>query len=281
MLRKFKLIQTFPGSLDVGDVVSQAMENGVYWGPLSKIPRSYIASSVENYPHLWKEIIDTGWEIYEYKYRGYTYTLIEEKGCWEYKAGRITKEGTVVLKDYLNIFGVRRTSDGEIFRVGDKITGTKSVDEIIEPKYTTIRGFRLEKDGRLTIEIRTGIILDTRTSEDRSSSKFQFLTIKKHVPSVWRIDFYGNPISVGDTAFLVNLKTFKKTSLKISTIELTVENSENYKIFASNDAANEYITMLYPGLNLASVVYNVQSITEEEIETLKTITKTNWGVKDK
>lgn len=136
------------------------------------------------------------------------------------------------------IYSVKRTSDGEIFTVEDKITGTLSLEE--NPKklgYTTIKGFYLEDD-KLCIEIPTGVV------RNHKYSGLAINTITKYVekPVLFTTED-GVDIRVGDASYGVDinrniysgtyvwnkLEYFSKTSL-----------SPNVKYFSTKEKAKEY-----------------------------------------
>jgi len=115
-MKKFKLIKEYPGSGHLGITVSRKTPNGMYEG----WEYNYYSKHVENYPEYWEEVIEKDYEI-----------LIS----------RVVPN---------TILSVKRLSDGEVFTVGDKITGysyedARSIQTIKICTYTGIIKLEQEK----------------------------------------------------------------------------------------------------------------------------------------
>src|SRR5699024_6507068 len=103
-MRKFKLVSKYPGSLELGNVVKEVEgygylnekldENAYKIYPEAFIPKSY----VEDQPEFWEEVE-----------KNYEITALNIN---LYESDSIVTE----------IEEVKRLSDGEVFRVGDKYT---------------------------------------------------------------------------------------------------------------------------------------------------------------
>jgi len=118
-MKKFKLIKEYPGSDHEGIIVSLKTPNGLYEG----YQYNYYSKHVENQPEYWEEVIEKDYEI-----------LISR----------------VVPQEILS---VKRLSDGEVFTVGDLITGysyedARSIQTIKICRYTGI--IKLEQEKGLT-----------------------------------------------------------------------------------------------------------------------------------
>jgi hypothetical protein len=135
-MRKFKLIKEYPGSDHEGIIVSLKTPNGLYEG----YQYNYYSKHVENNPEYWEEVIEKDYEIISYIKKGST-------TCTTTK-----RRGGENHKEYWNIHAVKRLSDGEVFIVGDRITGyhkdVRSIQTIKICPYTGI--IRLEQSGGYT-----------------------------------------------------------------------------------------------------------------------------------
>lgn len=72
---------------------------------------------------------------------------------------RFTEEQLLSMPHW-KIFSIKRLSDGEVFTIGDKITGPFSIDENPKsgPGYTYIKSFELNNDD-IWINISTGVFI--------------------------------------------------------------------------------------------------------------------------
>lgn len=137
------------------------------------------------------------------------------------------------------IHKVKRISDGEIFTVGDKITGTMSLEE--NPKklgYTTIKGFYLEDD-KLCIEIPTGVV------RNHKYSGLAINTIQKYVekPALFTTED-GVDIRVGDKSYGVDTTRNKYSGSysweKLEHFNIKTSLFADVKYFSTKEKAKEY-----------------------------------------
>ena len=115
-MKKFKLIKEYPGSDHEGIIVSLKTPNGLYEG----YQYNYYTKHVENNPEYWEEVIEKDYEI-----------LIARVAPQE-------------------ILSVKRLSDGEVFTIGDLITGysyedARSIQTIKICRYIGIIKLEQEK----------------------------------------------------------------------------------------------------------------------------------------
>ena len=118
-MKKYKLIKEYPGSDHEGIIVSLKTPNGLYEG----YQYNYYSKHVENNPEYWEEVIEKDYQILD--------TIIKNN-----------------LKQ--EISSVKRLSDGEVFTVGDKITGysyedARSIQTIKICRYTGMIELEQEK----------------------------------------------------------------------------------------------------------------------------------------
>lgn len=183
---------------------------------------------VEPSSELWEEVIEKDYEILSLQYIG-EYQIITDKeniDSWMHPSCRGNWE----------IYSIKRLSDGEVFTVGDKITGTLS---LFEPQkgYVKITGFRINNN-KLEIEIETGVITDNRdlTYSDGSKGSFSFLTIKK-CNSLFATED-GYEIFVGDEYYIV-MQNF--TLHKYKAEYYSGRNGDTFKYFKEKTNAERYI----------------------------------------
>jgi hypothetical protein len=116
-MKKYKLIKQYPGSVELGTIVSRKCTTDIWKG----------TTYYETYPEFWQEVIEKDYEILS--------QVTKYNPLDGYKAS-----GTKILS-------VKRISDGEIFTVGDKVKVTeygsiKNVDG-----FTIRNGISFLKEG--------------------------------------------------------------------------------------------------------------------------------------
>ena len=131
-MKKYKLIKEYPGSDHEGIIVSLKTPNGLYEG----YQYNYYSKHVENQPEYWEEVVEKDYQILRYY-------SIENPSI-----GRTTCNSK--LNDTYNIYSVKRLSDGEVFTIGDLITGysyedARSIQTIKICRYTGIIKLEQEK----------------------------------------------------------------------------------------------------------------------------------------
>lgn len=135
-MRKFKLIKEYPGSDHEGIIVSLKTPNGLYEG----YQYNYYTKHVENNPEYWEEVIEKDYEIISYVAKDNPTNITTKR------------RGAHLHEEYWTIHKVKRLSDGEIFTVGNKITGyhedARSIQTIRICTYTG--RIRLEQSGGYT-----------------------------------------------------------------------------------------------------------------------------------
>jgi hypothetical protein len=135
-MKKYKLIKEYPGSDHEGIIVSLKTPNGLYEG----YQYNYYSKHVENNPEYWEEVIEKDYEIISYVAKDNPTNIT------------IKRRGAHLHEEYWTIHTVKRLSDGEIFTVGDRITGYhEDVRSIQTIRICTHTGrVRLEQSGGYT-----------------------------------------------------------------------------------------------------------------------------------
>lgn len=141
MVRKFKLIKEYPGSPKLGSIIMDTNPNNgakdswfeENWGKVDKLSfKLGISTEPEKYPEFWEEIKDKEYEVLKIKYNdSETYAELCVDGTYCYIGNIKKREGSSLeecLRTNWGIYSIKRLSDGEVFTVGDKITGASYND---------------------------------------------------------------------------------------------------------------------------------------------------------
>ena len=219
-MKKYRLIKEYPGSDSVGLVVSLKTPNGLYEG----YQYNYYSKHVENQPEYWEEVVEKDYEIV---------AMTNSEGTIMYfKDGWCTKRNDTVcihrtpslgyiLRNGINnnIHSVKRLSDGEVFTIGDLITGywyidARSIQTIKICIYTG--SIRFEQSGGCT-----------------------YLSFAKKAKQPIFLTHDGKDIFEGDKVWWVNKKTFCSDYF-VPTPSVTFFSDIN-AYFLTEEEAEEYI----------------------------------------
>jgi len=192
-MKKFKLIREYPGSDAKGTIAVLLEAKHIYKG----FRFNYDVRYVENSPEYWEEVVEKDYQIL--------------KTC--------PIEGT--------IYSVKRLSDGEVFTVGDKITGyhkdSRSIQTIRIYDYT--RRIRLEQSGGYTDLMHASKV-----------KNLIYLTLNEQ------------DIFEGDTVWYVNKENFYHDYIKA--YPEVKFNSEIRAYFLTEEEAKKYIIENKPALSI-------------------------------
>jgi hypothetical protein len=210
-MKKYKLIKEYPGSDHEGIIVSLKTPNGLYEG----YQYNYYTKHVENNPEFWEEVIEKDYEIISYVAKDNPTNITTKR------------RGAHLHEEYWTIHKVKRLSDGEIFTVGDKITGYHIDARIIQTiricGYTGI--IRLEQSGGYT--------------DLRNATKVKQPIFLTHD---------GKDIFVGDRIIWVNKDSLLHGTFTADYGSLFCSNQHAYFISAVD--AQEYIERNKPRLSI-------------------------------
>lgn len=250
MKRQFKLIKEFPGSSPLGTIYQKNPEE-IYF---------YELHSDDSYDTKWDldhffKYSEYYEEIKEYEITSYInpsndiiFTVIENDICVSNSTGNKYPVSSLYIQHY-KIHSIKRLSDGEIFTVGDKITGTFSTDEHPESKgYTVINSFEVV-DGMLYIHISTDIyILEQSTSKP-------FSKLAKYIPKTpILITEDGVNIYEHCTLFVIGKNSLIHQS-GLSTKGLIFNKyKDHFFWFSTKEAAKEYLLMNKAYLSINDVL---------------------------
>lgn len=135
-MSKYKLIKEYPGSPDIGYISKEkfSKDPSHYWGGSWFVPKDF--------PEFWREVIEEKYQIYKLKSTSYVSDMfLDGKIGWSVDNCPEYRDPLEILKSGRHeIYSVIRTSDKEVFTIGDKIdTGAQ---------ITMIDSFEYVKDSR-------------------------------------------------------------------------------------------------------------------------------------
>jgi len=240
---KYKLIKTFPGSVELGTIVSDdeiksethlVAHTGV--GQYTAIPKEHI----ENYPEFWEEVKEKEYTILSFINSSGDLFNIDENGGYRYKtwSENVTSLSLEKCLDgqSLKIHSVRREKDGEIFTLGDKVFFPSDRDNIKEIEAITINNAFISK-----LSVSVGGI------EKWGMNNLRKAPIRKPI----LITEDGVEIFEGDKCWYVN------SDFLYGKIFMDAENHEerksHCKFFSTLEKAEEYIKWNKPMYSLNDV----------------------------
>jgi len=129
MKKRYKLIQEFPGSPNLGHIVEEYEESELqnYYHSINEDEdcnslKMYYSNNLTCYPNFWKLVIEKHYKIISYI--GSSTNSINKNKIWN--VSNIENPGNhLVNKPAWNINSIKRLSDGEIFTIGDKCNHSK------------------------------------------------------------------------------------------------------------------------------------------------------------
>ena len=220
--RKFKLIKSYPGSLELGSIIEPLPMNwNVY----------------EKYSEFWEEIKEPKtFEILSFAGVGTLIAKLTPNGTYSYEDLDQCKEWTldemiVPMKDsgFPIIYSVKRLSDGEIFTLGDCMTSNTSD---WSDRDCFISAFKLTDD-KMFFEIK----------QDKMKS-FYLLSLTKYKHKPILISEEGIKLYEGDECFLVFTTRWDYTKTNMRK-ELSSPTSY-MKYFANEDKARAFCYLHKP-----------------------------------
>lgn len=223
---KYKLIKEYPGSPKLGHVIccNDFTHNGVD------------RHSCSDYPEFWEEVIEKDYEILSLKKNNNINTVVS----FDIDINRLLKYTEI------KIHKVKRLSDGEVFTVGDKITGAT----YNEPR--NIISFNISNN-KLWIE------------QDHGSSDLK--DIKKLKQPLFTTED-GVDIYDEDEFYWLD----KGLNIRNSGYTTIYTNIPNTLYFSTKEKAEEHILMNKPCLSINDVLLSVDGALFLE-KTLKEIVK--------
>ena len=207
-LSSYKLIKEYPGSPEVGTIVKDSQGSIEYTEPSGK---QYTASSsagnifktnIEAYPEFWEK---QRFEILQY--------VAKDKLSYTSK-----RRGGLNHDQYWNIFSVVRNSDGEVFSIGNSITGATYKDARV------IEEIILDGDGEILFSQGKGY---TELVDAKKCKAPLFLTND------------GVEVFIGDIIFTVQSSLDDIDQIMVANFR--PEDYPSWKVFSTKKAAEDYI----------------------------------------
>jgi hypothetical protein len=211
-MKKFKLIKEYPGSPNLGTICEERNNKSSFCYYFEGEKNIGITKDqVENQPEYWEEVIEKDYEITSYV----------AKDCYGIivPGSQYPDSPCKLPKDYWKIHSVKRLSDGEVFTVGDLITGQSYTDARI------IEKIKIRYNGSIELEQKHG------------DTKLVYATKAKKQPIFLTHD--GKDIFTEDIVWYVNKENFYYDYIKV--YPEVKFNSEIRAYFLTREAAEDYI----------------------------------------
>ena len=248
-MKKFKLIKEYPGSPKLGTIATEiAPYMYQYKNTFGTIKNIF---NLHTYPEFWQEIVEKDYEI--------LYILGIDNKIIPY----LTKTECInyLIQSGFKIHSVKRLSDGEIFTIGDKITG--------KSKYNcTINTIELNPDYPQIIFNRFDEGID--------------LINAKHIKKPLFTTEDGVDIYVGDNYFELIIPGFHNAQCvwnilpyegRCNLIYDQEGNRKHFRLwFSTKEKAEEYILMNKPCLSLNDI-FNTVTWLDNSKKLLKELVK--------
>lgn len=125
-MSKYKLIKEYPGSPNLGTIVTNYRDN-IY---VENIPVGQGIKDVHKYPEFWEKVVEKDYEILSFRrddFRNIFYRAANNKFSTYVKGveGYFTEESMLTHLtsdlDKMHIYSVKRLSDGQIFTINDNL----------------------------------------------------------------------------------------------------------------------------------------------------------------
>lgn len=243
-MKKWKLIKKYPGSKELGTIVSNHKDPYYLYDNPGSYSSFYIhISEVENYKEFWEEIVEKNYQILSYISK-------DGKDIFQHPLPDWTN------KDYWYIKSVKRASDGEIFSIGDFIKLYKGVTIIesldIVNNTIVIKG---KLDQSLVYEYKEYAQLKSNLNWLKSCLS---ITLKNAVKArqVLFTTEDGVNILEGDNFYLVTKELDLKywEASKMESYSANISYLKSKKVFSTKEAAEEYILLNKPCLSYKEVM---------------------------
>lgn len=232
-MSKYRLIKKYPGSPELGTIITQTNGYGM----------TYIEA--HKYPEFWEEVVEKDYEILSFKSKCEQYRILDTNtGLYKYfKPGHheLLSKKYLIQEGSYQIHSVKRLIDGEVFTIGDKVRDSLT-DRMTDNKVKTISHFSsVATPGGgscLIVQFESGI-----TSVLSNISKVE----KPLFTTEDGVDVYvGDRIS---TVLLSDMEIFTADGL----VGRDTKPAEGFKYFSTKEKAEEHILMNKPCLSVADI----------------------------
>ena len=248
-MKEYKLIKDWNSTIKAGKKYNKVNNSAHYNYNGGNYTTSIPASIVENNKEYFEEIVEKEYEILSFKHNcggvfSKSYSKDNSKFSQVPEGDEYSEENLLKDKTF-EIYSVKRLSDGEVFSIGDKITGTYSINENLKvgPGYVTIKSFDIINERYLRVGHTTGI------SNINSNYKVFYRWAKYIEKTKLFTTEDGVDIFEGDYCSHVNITDLtKRTRTSYNTGGSYSPKSTKY--FSTEEKAEEYIIMNKPCLSI-------------------------------
>ena len=221
-MSKYELIKKYPGSLNIGEIVTKVERKGVI--TYENLDYAFSKNSIENYPEFWQKVEEKDYEILKF-HDGFNEYYKKENGKFTINLQYEYNIDDLLNKKDLKIHSVKR-KDGEIFTVGDLVNN---------PNYPSfkIKKFEIGKKNNLIIRSDAGTTCPNFLKLEKSKQK---LFITEDGVEIREEDKYFTV----NQDYLIGGKIAGKESVDILNI---------FKYFSTKEKAEEYVLLNKPSLS--------------------------------
>jgi hypothetical protein len=210
-MKTYKLVKEYPGSPEVGTIAKESSPKG---GSIAyQLPNGveYVESSANN--NLFKQNIETQPEYWKVQSFEILHYVQKDKLSFTSK-----RRGGADHEKYWNIYSVKRNSDGEVFTLGESITGATYKDARV------IEGIILDGSGDILFNQGKGY---TELVDAKKCKAPLFLTND------------GVEVFIGDIIFTVQSSLDDIDQIMVAMFR--PEDYPSWKVFSTKKAAEDYI----------------------------------------
>lgn len=269
-MKKYKLIEEYPNSPVLGTIIEEYQQYSTKF-TLPDGSNYFNSFKLEDYAKYkqWQEIIEKEYQILSFIEKDHVISW--DGNVYRYKGLRLeivrTEQYLETILDKIKITSIKRLSDGEVFTVGDKITGTAAIAEnpSLGPGYVKITGFKSNKNNTFDIEINTGVVCDYR--HQYKDFEWAFLNIKKYKQPLFTTED-GIEIFEGDQYTYVRSDYSYKTVVATKNDGSSKLSSHYLGDFSTKEVAEEYILMNKPCLSINDISKITFEVWDEKKKTL-------------
>ena len=224
-MKKYKLIKKYPGvNLEVGDIVEYIIPSSGTIYQYYCVKKSIGISGVlpEDYPEFWGEVIKKEYEIMTVKIDNHNIGIV------------INGTFNLIPAEKYKIHSIKRLSDGQVFKLGDKVDST--ISDL--GRATELTGF-MQSGDKLMLGLRDLGYYPLSTV---------ILPKKPLCKSADGVDIYED-----DSVVCLDKEDWITRNQEYRFKPWDVKD-QGYLFFSTLEAANEYILMNKPCLSLQDVM---------------------------
>lgn len=139
-MKKYKLIKEYPGSPELGYIISP-IKDAIF--PHYYYKQAITPEVIENSPEFWEEVIEKpkSYEILSFVanenhgLKGYIVHIVDGKST---VGNNLVEEYIQDVDDWWEIYSVKRLSDGKVFTIGDRVNDEYTINRFELSKWFSI-----------------------------------------------------------------------------------------------------------------------------------------------